>query len=80
MHAIDAQAVPEQLIAELNRRRHWKMFAAITGLILALGALFAATMAMYSDDRATSLQPTSLQPTSLQPASLQPAPAAVAER
>ena len=56
MHAIDAQAVPEQLIAELNRRRHWKMFAAITGLILALGALLAATLAMYSDDPTSSLQ------------------------
>lgn len=55
MHAIDAQAVPEQLIAELNRRRHWKMFAAISGLILALGALLAATMAMYSDEPGSSL-------------------------
>jgi hypothetical protein len=57
MHAIDAQAVPEQLIAELNRRRHWKMFAAISGLILALGALLAATLAMYSDEPGSSLQP-----------------------
>ena len=65
MHAIDAQAVPEQLIAELNRRRHWKMFAAISGLILALGALLAATLAMYSDEPGSSLQPP---------------PAAVAER
>lgn len=62
MHAIDAQAVPEQLIAELNRRRHWKMFAAITGLILALGALLAATMAMYSDDPASTLQSPPAQP------------------
>ena len=65
MLAIDAQAVPEQLIAELNRRRHWKMFAAISGLILALGALFAAALAMYSEQPGSSLQP---------------APAAVAER
>lgn len=65
MHAIDAQAVPEQLIAELNRRRHWKMFAAISGLILALGALLAATLAMYSDEPGSSLPP---------------APASIAER
>ena len=65
MLAIDAQAVPEQLIAELHRRRHWKMFAAISGLILALGALFAAALAMYSEQPGSSLQP---------------APAAVAER
>jgi hypothetical protein len=56
MHAIDAQAVPEQLIAELNRRRHWKMVGALSALVLALAALFAATMAMYSDDPASSLQ------------------------
>jgi hypothetical protein len=56
MHAIDAQAAPEQLIAELNRRRHWKMFAAISGLVLALGALLAATLAMYSDEPGSSLQ------------------------
>ena len=55
MHAIDAQAMPEQLIAELNRRRHWKVFAAIGGLILALGALVAAAIAMYSEDPAASL-------------------------
>ncbi|HEU4579783.1 MAG TPA: hypothetical protein VFS67_16100 [Polyangiaceae bacterium] len=57
MHAIDAQAVPEQLIAELNRRRHWKMFGAIAGIVVALAALFAATMAMYSDKPGSSLQP-----------------------
>jgi hypothetical protein len=50
MHATDADALPEQLIAELNRRRHWKMFAAIGGLVIALGALFAAALAMYSEE------------------------------
>jgi len=55
MHAIDAQALPEQLIAELNRRRHWKMFGAIGGLVLALGTLFAAALAMYSEDPGGSL-------------------------
>jgi hypothetical protein len=50
MHAIDAQAPPEQLIAELNRRRQWKMFAAIGGLVIALGTLFAAALAMYSEE------------------------------
>jgi hypothetical protein len=38
------------LIAELNRRRHWKMFAAIAGVVLALSALFAAALAMYSEE------------------------------
>jgi len=49
MHAMDAQALPEQLIAELNRRRHWKMFGAIGTLVIALGTLFAAALAMYSE-------------------------------
>jgi hypothetical protein len=44
MHAIDAQAVPEQLIAELNRRRHWKMFGAIAGIVVGRGAGFWGTM------------------------------------
>jgi hypothetical protein len=51
MHAMDADAeAPEQLIAELNRRRHWKMFGAIGGVVIALGALFAAALAMYSEE------------------------------
>ncbi|MEO8184482.1 MAG: hypothetical protein ABI895_37205 [Deltaproteobacteria bacterium] len=50
MHATDAEALPEQLIAEMNRRRHWKMFGAIGGLVIALGALFAAALAMYSEE------------------------------
>lgn len=50
MHAIDAQAPPEQLIAELNRRRQWKRLGAIGGVVIALGALFAAALAMYSED------------------------------
>ena len=45
----DAYAQPEQLIAELNRRRHWKLFGAVGGLILALGVLFSAALAMYSE-------------------------------
>jgi hypothetical protein len=45
----DAFAQPEQLIAELNRKRHWKLFGAVGGLILALGALFSAALAMYSE-------------------------------
>jgi len=47
---MDAEAPPEQLIAEMNRRRHWKMLGAIGGLVIALGALFAAALAMYSED------------------------------
>ena len=50
MDAMDGQALPEQLIAELNRRRHWKMAGALGGLVLALGVLFFAAMAMYSTD------------------------------
>lgn len=50
MDAMDAQALPEQLIAELNRRRYWKMAGALGGLVLALGVLFFAAMAMYSTD------------------------------
>jgi ABC-type spermidine/putrescine transport system permease subunit I len=50
MDAMDAQALPEQLIAELNRRRNWKLAGALGGLVLALGVLFFAAMAMYSTD------------------------------
>jgi len=71
MDAMDAP--PEQLIAEMNRRRQWKVLGALGGLVVALGALFAAALAMYSDD------PTELRPTTAQPAALKPAPS-VAER
>jgi hypothetical protein len=50
MPATDAYAQPEQLIAALNRSRHWKLFGAVGGLVLALGVLFAAAIAMYSED------------------------------
>jgi uncharacterized membrane protein YebE (DUF533 family) len=50
MDAMDGQALPEQLIAELNRRRYWKMAGALGGLVLAFGVLFFAAMAMYSTD------------------------------
>jgi hypothetical protein len=53
MSAVDAQEQPEQMVAAMNRSRHWKVFGAIGGLILALVLLFGATMAMYNDDRAT---------------------------
>ena len=62
MHAIDAQAPPEQLMAELNRRRHWKMLGAIGGLVLAVGVAFAIALAIYSDDPAASSSP-SMSPT-----------------
>jgi hypothetical protein len=51
MSAVNAQAQPEQLVAAMNRSRHWKVVAAIGGLILALTVLFAATVALYSDER-----------------------------
>ncbi|MEY2935090.1 MAG: hypothetical protein RL033_5839 [Pseudomonadota bacterium] len=50
MDAMDAQALPEQLIAELNRRRQWKLVGALGGLVVAFGVLFFAAMAMYSKD------------------------------
>ena len=53
MSSVDAQEQPEQMVAAMNRSRHWKVFGAIGGLILALVLLFGATMAMYNDDRAT---------------------------
>lgn len=66
MDAMDAQ--PEQLVAEMNRRRQQKMFGALGALLLGLGALFAAALAMYADD------PAELAPTTLPPQALQPAP------
>ena len=54
MSSVDAQEQPEQMVAAMNRSRHWKVFGAIGGLILALVLLFGATMAMYNDDRATA--------------------------
>ena len=71
MHTIDAQAPPEQLMAELNRRRHWKMLGAIGGLVLAVGAAFAIALAIYSDDPAASSSSPSSSSMSLTPA---PAP------
>jgi len=49
MHTIDAQAPPEQLMAELNRRRHWKMLGAIGGSVgdiayFTLGRRFGAML------------------------------------
>jgi hypothetical protein len=57
MYALDEQAPPEQLIAELHRRRHWKMFGAIAGVVIALGALFGAALAMYSEEVGGGLPP-----------------------
>ena len=65
MLGVDAQAQPEQMVAAMNRSRHWRVFGAIGGLILALVLLFGATMAMYNDDRATE-RPSQVQ-YSLQP-------------
>jgi len=65
MSAVDAQAQPEQLIAEMNRNRHYKVLGAIGGLILALVVLFGATMAMYSDE--PNMQPPPPVPMSLTP-------------
>jgi hypothetical protein len=73
MHVPDAQAMPEQLIADMNRRRNLKLAGALGGLVLALGALFAAALLMYSDDPTEGLQPTTLQPAALQPAPTAPA-------
>ncbi|HKO91068.1 MAG TPA: hypothetical protein VJU61_07950 [Polyangiaceae bacterium] len=65
MSDVDAQVPPEQMVADMNRSRHWKVFGAIGGLILALVLLFGATMAMYNDERATE-RPSQVQ-FSLQP-------------
>ena len=69
MSDVDAQVppeqMPEQMVAAMNRSRHWKVFGAIGGLILALVLLFGATMAMYNDERATE-RPSQVQ-FSLQP-------------
>ena len=67
MQGIDAHA-PEELIAEMNRRRHWKVLAALGGLVLALGVLFGAALVMYSEDPAADVQPTTLPPAALKPA------------
>ena len=40
---------PELIGAELNRRRHLMAWYIIGGIVLAVGVLFAATVAMYSD-------------------------------
>ena len=50
MDAMDGQALPEQLIAELNRRRNWKVAGALGGVVVALGALFLIATAMNSKD------------------------------
>jgi hypothetical protein len=63
--AVDAQVQPEQLIAAMNRSRHWKVLGAVGGLILALVVLFGATMAMYSDE--PNMDPPPRVPTSLTP-------------
>lgn len=50
MDAMDGQVLPEQLIAQLNRRRYWKLAGALGGLVVVLGVLFFTAMAMYSSD------------------------------
>jgi hypothetical protein len=62
----DAYAEPEQLIAGMNRRRQLVMFAALAGVILALGGLFAATAAMYAKETTGGLETSKA---ALQPAS-----------
>jgi hypothetical protein len=60
----DASA--EQLIAGLNRKRQLMMFAALAGVIVALGGLFAATAAMYAKETTGGVETSKA---ALQPAS-----------
>jgi hypothetical protein len=43
---------PEHMIAVLNRKRHFKVFMVVATLVVALGAFFIATTAMYNADPA----------------------------
>ncbi len=47
---MDSSADPEGMIAALNRQRHVKVFVAVGGLIVALGVLLMASVAMYADE------------------------------
>lgn len=62
----EAYAEPEQLIAGMNRRRQLMLFAALAGVLLALGGLFAATAAMYAKETAGGVETSKA---ALQPAS-----------
>jgi len=46
---------PEQMIATLNRNRQIKMVVVVAGLVIAFGAMFAVTAAMYSGDPAEQM-------------------------
>lgn len=43
---------PERAIEVMNRNRQLKMYAVVAGIVLALGMVFALTIAMYSEDPA----------------------------
>jgi uncharacterized membrane protein len=64
---MDVYAEPEVMIAELNRKRQLKVFAAVGGLTLALGALLFAAAAMYNQEPEAAQTP-AVEVKALQPA------------
>lgn len=54
---MDVYAEPEVMIAELNRKRQRKVFAAVGGLTIALGVLFFAAAAMYNQEPDAAKEP-----------------------
>jgi hypothetical protein len=54
-HAL-ADGTPEEVIANLVRRRQMKTVGVLVGLILAVGVMIAAAAAMYSEE------PTGVEP------------------
>lgn len=44
---------PERAIATMNRNRQLKLFAVVAGIVVAIGAVFMLTIAMYNEDPAT---------------------------
>lgn len=69
MSAIDPSAEPEQVIAELKRRRRLSVMVALGGIAVGLGTLLTATWAMYTKDpgRELSTDRSALQPQGSEP-------------
>jgi hypothetical protein len=56
MSEVDSSAAPEELIANMTRKRRLTTLFAVGGIVVALAVLFSATGAMYAKNPARDLQ------------------------
>ena len=56
MSEVDSSAAPEEMIANMKRKRVYATWVAVGGIAVALAVLFSATAAMFSKDPLRELQ------------------------